>query len=54
MTPLSLSICLTASRLTSLRDPADMLSVATAQEHGARLVTSDDRIRDVDLVPTVG
>ncbi len=52
--PLSLSLIVTASRLVALRDPADMLIVATAQHHGARLVTSDDRIRETKLVGIVG
>jgi PIN domain nuclease of toxin-antitoxin system len=51
--PLSLPIILTGARLTSLRDPADMLIVATAQHHGARLLTSDARIADAELVPVV-
>ena len=51
--PIELPIVLTASRLTALRDPADMLIVATAQHHGARLVTSDARIQEGELVPFV-
>jgi PIN domain nuclease of toxin-antitoxin system len=51
--PLSLPIVVTASRLTGLRDPADMLIVASAQHHGARLVTSDTRIHETELVPFV-
>ncbi len=43
----------TAARLTALRDPADMLIVATAQHHGARLVTSDTRISETDLIAVV-
>ena len=53
LVPLSLPIIVTASRLVALRDPADMLIVATAQHHGARLVTSDARIHEVELVPVV-
>ncbi len=53
LVPLSLPIIVTAARLTALRDPADMLIVATAQHHGARLVTSDTRIRETDLIPIV-
>lgn len=34
-------------------DPADRIIVATARVHGARLITSDKRIVDADLVPTV-
>ncbi len=51
--PLSLPIIVTAARLTALRDPADMLIVATAQHHGARLVTSDARIGETDLVAVI-
>ena len=51
--PLSLPIIVTAARLTALRDPADMLIVATAQHHGARLVTSDARIAEADLIAVV-
>ncbi len=36
------------------RDPADRLIVATAQVHGATLLTRDRRIIDAKLVPTVG
>jgi PIN domain nuclease of toxin-antitoxin system len=50
---LTLPIVVTGSRLGVLRDPADMLVVATAQHHGARLVTSDTRIAEADLVSTV-
>ena len=35
------------------RDPADRLIVATAQVHGATLLTRDKRIVDAKLVPTV-
>lgn len=35
-------------------DPADRLIVATAIEHGCRLVTSDSRIIGHQVVPTVG
>jgi PIN domain nuclease of toxin-antitoxin system len=51
--PLSLPIIVSAARLMALRDPADMLIVATAQRHGARLVTGDTRIEDAALVPVV-
>ena len=51
--PLSLPIIASAARLTILRDPADMLIVATAQHHGARLATSDVRIQEADLVSIV-
>ena len=51
--PLSLPIILTASRLAALREPADMLIVASAQHHGARLVTSNERIETTGLVEVV-
>jgi PIN domain nuclease of toxin-antitoxin system len=50
---LSLPIIATAARLVALKDPADMLIVATAQHHGARLVTSDRRIDESGLVGVV-
>jgi PIN domain nuclease of toxin-antitoxin system len=53
LVPLSLPIIVTAARFAALRDPADMLIVATAQHHGARLVTSDTRIAETDLIPIV-
>jgi PIN domain nuclease of toxin-antitoxin system len=52
--PLTLAIVVTAARLVSLRDPADMLIVATAQHHGAQLVTSDERVEESQLVATIG
>ena len=36
------------------RDPADRVLVATARIHGATLVTSDSKIIDAGLVPTLG
>jgi PIN domain nuclease of toxin-antitoxin system len=52
--PLTVPIIATAARLAVLRDPADMLIVATAQQHGARLVTSDSRIEESGAVQVVG
>jgi PIN domain nuclease of toxin-antitoxin system len=52
--PLSLPIIVTAARLTNLRDPADMLIVATALDHGAALVTSDARIVESGTVEVIG
>jgi PIN domain nuclease of toxin-antitoxin system len=52
--PLSVPVIATAAQLTALRDPADMLIVATARLHGARLVTSDVRIGDSGTVQVVG
>ena len=51
--PLTLRVVSSAVRLTQLRDPGDQLVVATALERGARLVTSDARIADAELVPVI-
>jgi len=51
--PLSLAIVSAAVRLEGLRDPADQLIVATAVQHGAKLVTSDSRITGADAVAVV-
>jgi PIN domain nuclease of toxin-antitoxin system len=51
--PLSLPIVSAAVRLERLRDPADQLIVATALQHGARLVTGDSRITDSDVIAVV-
>jgi PIN domain nuclease of toxin-antitoxin system len=51
--PLSVPIMAMASRLTALRDPADMLIVATAQQFGAPLVTGDGRIEESGTVRVV-
>lgn len=51
--PLTLPIVTTAARLTALKDPADMLIVATAQHHRARLVTNDSRIAEAKLVGVI-
>jgi PIN domain nuclease of toxin-antitoxin system len=37
----------------ALRDPADRAIVATARVHRLKLITSDERIIDCKLVPTV-
>jgi PIN domain nuclease of toxin-antitoxin system len=37
-----------------LRDPADRAIVATARVHKLRLVTSDERIIESELVPVIG
>jgi PIN domain nuclease of toxin-antitoxin system len=52
--PLTVPIIAGAARLAALRDPADMLIVATALHFGAPLVTSDDRIEDAGLVRVIG
>ena len=51
--PLSLPVITTAARLSSLRDPADTLIVATAQHQQAALLTSDARIAATNLVTVV-
>lgn len=51
--PLTLAIVSGAVRIEGLSDPADQLIVATALEHGARVVTSDARIHDADAVGVV-
>jgi PIN domain nuclease of toxin-antitoxin system len=52
--PLTVPIIAGAARLTGLRDPADMLIVATALHYGAPLLTSDGRIDDAHLVRIIG
>ena len=51
--PLSYGIASLAGGLKPLRDPADRTIVATALVHKLRLVTSDSRIIESDLVPVV-
>jgi PIN domain nuclease of toxin-antitoxin system len=51
--PLTVPIIAGAARLAGLRDPADMLIVATALHHGAPLLTSDGRINDSGLVQVI-
>jgi PIN domain nuclease of toxin-antitoxin system len=52
--PLTVPIIAGAARLTGLRDPADMLIVATALHYGAPLLTNDARIDDSGLVQVIG
>jgi len=52
--PLTVPIIAGAARLVGLRDPADMLIVATALHYGAPLLTSDARIGDSGLVRVIG
>jgi len=54
MAPLTIPIIAGAARLNSLRDPADMLIVATALHYGAPLLTSDARIEESGLVQVIG
>jgi PIN domain nuclease of toxin-antitoxin system len=52
--PLSYEIASEVALLgSSLRDPADRAIVATARVHRLRLVTSDQRIIDSKLTPTI-
>ncbi len=37
----------------ALRDPADRVIVATSRVHGLRLLTSDQRIVESNLIPTI-
>jgi PIN domain nuclease of toxin-antitoxin system len=52
--PLTVPIIGGAARLTALRDPADMLIVATALLHGTPVITNDGRIADSGLVQIIG
>lgn len=51
--PLTVPVLAAAARLTGLRDPADMLIVATALRYGAPLLTSDGRIDAAGLVRVI-
>jgi PIN domain nuclease of toxin-antitoxin system len=51
--PLTYEVALEAAPLSSLRDPADQAIVATARVHRFRLVTSDERIIESQLVPVI-
>jgi len=51
--PLTVPIIAGAARLTGLRDPADMLIVATALHYGATLVTNDGRIEESRVVRVI-
>ena len=51
--PITFEIALEAATLRSLRDPADRAIVGTARVHRLRLVTSDQRIIDLNLVPVI-
>ena len=52
--PLSYDVALEVASVKLLKDPADRTIVATARVHQLRLVTSDKRIIDSNLVTTVG
>lgn len=51
--PLTIEIAKDVILLERLRDPADRVIVATARTHGLRLLTSDVRIIESNLVLTV-
>jgi PIN domain nuclease of toxin-antitoxin system len=51
--PLTPAIAFQAGAMASLKDPADRAITATARVHGLRLVTSDHRIIDSNLVSTI-
>ncbi|MEX2262225.1 MAG: type II toxin-antitoxin system VapC family toxin [Bryobacteraceae bacterium] len=51
--PLTIDIAKEVSFLRVLRDPADRVIVATARVHGLRLLTSDRRIIESDVVSAV-
>jgi len=48
--PLTYEVALEVASLSALRDPADRAIVATARVHRLRLVTSDQRIVESQLV----
>jgi len=51
--PITIPIALDAGALTMLRDSADRTIVATARVHRLRLLTSDPRIVDSNLVSVI-
>lgn len=51
--PITFPIATDAGALSILRDPADRTIVATARVHRLRLLTSDRRIIDSNLVPVI-
>ena len=51
--PLTYEVALEAASLSVLRDPADRAIAATARVHRLRLVTSDFRIIESNLVQVV-
>ena len=51
--PLTYAVAAEGSNLASLKDPADRIIVATARVHNLRLVTSDQRIIESNLVPVI-
>jgi PIN domain nuclease of toxin-antitoxin system len=51
--PITIPIAIDAGALLMLRDSADRTIVATARVHGLRLLTSDQRIIDSNLVSVI-
>jgi len=51
--PLTPAVSFEAGAMASLKDPFDRTIAATARVHGLRLVTSDHRIIDSNLVSTI-
>jgi PIN domain nuclease of toxin-antitoxin system len=51
--PLTPAIAFEAGAMASLRDPMDRAIAATARVHGLRLVTSDQRIIESNVVSTI-
>ena len=51
--PISADIAVEAGGFRVLKDPTDRTIAATARVHGLRLVTSDQRILDSNLVSTI-
>ena len=51
--PVTAEIAAEAGALHMLRDPSDRVIAATARVHGLRLVTSDQRIIESNLVSTI-
>lgn len=51
--PLTADIAVEAGGFRILKDPTDRAIAATARVHGLRLVTSDQRIIDSNLVSTI-
>jgi PIN domain nuclease of toxin-antitoxin system len=51
--PLTTTVAEEAGGLTGLHDPADRAIVATARVHGLRLLTSDQRIIEANLVSVI-
>jgi len=51
--PITIDIAREVAFLSILRDPADRVIVGTARAHGLRLLTSDQRIVESNVVSTV-